>query len=145
MLLLTEPLSFISLSAVSNKTNSFFTIFSLRHHLHICNQMLPIFKVHLAKCIYNPSFFSIFWDNNIVHRNIVYSSIKTLPPPGFRQLLHLLPVERLLDDHLLWGIRKAHLHRTDRLKMVIKIPRQNSPTGLLPIIEFYSTRALCSP
>ena len=34
-----------------------------------------------------------------------------------------------VDDHLLLGIRKAHLHRADRLKMVIKIPRQISPTG----------------
>ena len=28
--------------------------------------MFPVFKIHLAKCIYNPSFFSIFWNNNIV-------------------------------------------------------------------------------
>ena len=54
-----------------------------------------------------------------------------------------------LRNHLLAGMKKAHLHGTDRLKMGIKmgikIPRQISPTGLLPIIEFYSIRALCSP
>ena len=34
-----------------------------------------------------------------------------------------------VDDHLLLGMKKAHLHRADRLKMGIKIPRQISPTG----------------
>ena len=47
-----------------------------------------------------------------------------------------------LRNHLLAGMKKAHLHGADRLKMGIKIPCQLSPAGLIRIFTCKGLPAL---